>query len=46
MTAYLYIPEDISNFENLGDYIDNFRNIDYETIESKYLKEQLKMVLL
>lgn len=38
MTAYLYIPEDISNFENLGDYIDNFRNIDYETIESKYLK--------
>jgi len=37
MTAYLYIPEDISNFENLGDYIDNFRNIDYETIESKYL---------
>lgn len=37
MTAYLYIPEDISNFKNLGDYIDNFRNIDYETIESKYL---------
>lgn len=38
MTAYLYIPEDITNFENLGDYIDNFRNIDYETVESKYLK--------
>ncbi len=37
MTAYLYIPEDISKFNNLGDYIDNFRNIDYETIESKYL---------
>lgn len=41
MTAYLYIPEDISNFNNLGDYIDNFRNIDYETIESKYLKSTL-----
>lgn len=38
MTAYLYIPEDISNFNNLGDYIDNFRNIDYETIKSKYEK--------
>lgn len=38
MTAYLYIPEDISTFENLGDYIDNFRNIDYETIKSKYEK--------
>lgn len=38
MSAYLYIPEDISNFDNLGDYIDNFRSIDYETIESKYLK--------
>lgn len=38
MTGYLYIPEDISTFENLGDYIDNFRNIDYETVESKYLK--------
>lgn len=41
MTAYLYIPEDISNFNNLGDYIDNFRNIDYETIENKYLKATL-----
>lgn len=38
MTAYLYIPEDISKFDNLGDYIDNFRNIDYETIKSKYEK--------
>ena len=37
MSGYLYIPEDISKFDNLGDYIDNFRNIDYETIESKYL---------
>ena len=35
MTAYLYIPEDISTFQNLGEYIDNFRNIDYETIQSK-----------
>ena len=42
MTAYLYIPEDISNFENLGDYIDNFRNIDYETIKSKYEKSTHK----
>lgn len=41
MTAYLYIPEDISTFKNLGDYIDNFRNIDYETIESKYLKSAI-----
>lgn len=38
MTAYLYIPEDISTFQNLGDYIDNFRNIDYETLQSKYQK--------
>lgn len=38
MTGYLYIPEDISNFDNLGNYIDNFRNIDYETVQSKYLK--------
>ncbi len=38
MTAYLYIPEDITNFKNLGDYIDHFRNIDYETIQSKYWK--------
>lgn len=38
MTAYLYIPDDISNFKNMGDFIDNFRNIDYETLESKYLK--------
>ena len=36
MTGFLYIPEDISKFDNLGDYIDNFRNIDYETIQSKY----------
>lgn len=42
MSGYLYIPEDISNFKNLGDYIDNFRNIDYETIESKYLKVNLE----
>lgn len=38
MSAYLYIPEDISNFDNLGEYFDNFRNIDYETIENKYLR--------
>lgn len=38
MCGYLYIPEDISNFDNLGDYIDHFRSIDYETIESKYLR--------
>lgn len=38
MSAYLYIPEDISEFKTLGDYIDNFRNIDYETLEYKYLK--------
>lgn len=37
MSGYLYIPEDVSDFENLGDYIDNFRNIDYQTIEGKYL---------
>lgn len=41
MTAYIYIPDDISNFENLGDYIDNFRNIDYETIKSKYERSLL-----
>lgn len=38
MCAYLYIPEDIASFDNLGDYIDHFRNIDYETVESKYLQ--------
>ncbi len=44
MCGYLYIPEDISNFDNLGDYIDNFRNIDYETVKSKYLQatQQIK----
>lgn len=43
MTAYLYIPEDISTFQNLGEYIDNFRNIDYETIQSKYLNISQKV---
>ena len=42
MSGYLYIPEDISDFDNLGEYIDNFRNIDYETIKGKYLKSTQK----
>jgi len=42
MTEYLYIPEDLKNFENMIEFYDNFRNIDYDSIENKYLQAKNK----
>ncbi len=37
---YLSIPKNYEDFKNLGDYHDHQKSIDFETIKSKYTKDQ------
>ncbi|MEQ8156520.1 MAG: UvrD-helicase domain-containing protein [Clostridiaceae bacterium] len=42
-SCYLNIPKDLEEFENLGEYHDFYRNIDFETIKGKFgRKEKMK----
>lgn len=39
-TYYLEIPDDLDNFSSLGEYYENEKSLDLETLKSKYDKEQ------